>query len=150
MTFPTTTTEGDPLVTSDPVQLGKAILWVRECVPAEQQQGVLQMLGILPAPTLYCAAGTHVRTPSNTAYTVTGSYRYCRDCNLESRQDAAAETTRKKRTPTHKVPPKGPQTHCKRGHEMTPENTWVHGLGRRCRTCTIEGNARRRAARAEK
>lgn len=27
------------------------------------------------------------------------------------------------------------QTHCKRGHEFTPENTLLHPKGRECRAC---------------
>lgn len=27
------------------------------------------------------------------------------------------------------------KTHCKHGHEFTPENTWYEGHWRRCRTC---------------
>jgi hypothetical protein len=44
------------------------------------------------------------------------------------------------------------KTHCKRGHEFTPENTYVvfpraNGLpGRGCRTCRIEYHRARRAA----
>lgn len=33
------------------------------------------------------------------------------------------------------------KTHCKRGHEFTPENTYVETHGRKCRACTL---ARRR------
>ena len=33
---------------------------------------------------------------------------------------------------THKNSQK---THCKRGHEYTPENTYVHGTARHCRAC---------------
>lgn len=40
--------------------------------------------------------------------------------------------------------------HCERGHEFTPENTYIRKVGKReCRTCTRErsrGNRRRRAA----
>jgi hypothetical protein len=35
-------------------------------------------------------------------------------------------------------------THCKRGHEFTPENTYADGTGRRCRKCHCEGERRRR------
>lgn len=39
------------------------------------------------------------------------------------------------------------KTHCKRGHELTPENTRDHGRGcRECRTCERE-RARARASR---
>jgi HNH endonuclease len=39
------------------------------------------------------------------------------------------------------------KTHCVNGHEFTPENTGQQAHGaRRCRTCTYEGQARRRNA----
>lgn len=38
-----------------------------------------------------------------------------------------------------------PQTHCKRGHEFTPENTLVHKNKRGCRTCARANERRRRA-----
>lgn len=44
-----------------------------------------------------------------------------------------------------------PRTHCKRGHEFTPENTAVSpttGI-RRCRTCARDAMRRRRAAMRE-
>lgn len=34
------------------------------------------------------------------------------------------------------------QTHCINGHEFTPENTYRHGSGRKCRACTIERASR--------
>lgn len=37
------------------------------------------------------------------------------------------------------------QTHCKRGHEFTPDNTYIHRHGgRQCKACIIAGNRRRR------
>lgn len=39
------------------------------------------------------------------------------------------------------------KTHCKRGHEFTPENTYEHPLGRNCRTC-LRSNARELRARS--
>ena len=36
------------------------------------------------------------------------------------------------------------QTHCKRGHELTPENTYVRKNGvRRCKTCQLAGQRER-------
>jgi hypothetical protein len=29
------------------------------------------------------------------------------------------------------------KTHCKRGHEFTPENTYMQSKGRECRTCKV-------------
>lgn len=40
------------------------------------------------------------------------------------------------RTGTHHQANK---THCPQGHEYTPENTYVNGGRRTCRTCTLEG-----------
>lgn len=39
------------------------------------------------------------------------------------------------------------KTHCKRGHEFTPENTYKVKSGRQCRTCTIEAARRQRNAK---
>jgi hypothetical protein len=43
--------------------------------------------------------------------------------------------------------PNAAQTHCKRGHEFTPENTYLSQGHRKCRTCTLseEYKMRRRA-----
>ncbi|MGW3144886.1 HNH endonuclease signature motif containing protein [Streptomyces sp. NPDC001177] len=38
------------------------------------------------------------------------------------------------------------KTHCKNGHEFTPENTYYQKRGRRCRPCT-RAHARKQAAR---
>lgn len=32
----------------------------------------------------------------------------------------------------------GPQSHCGKGHEMTPENTYTYSNGRDCRRCAID------------
>ena len=43
---------------------------------------------------------------------------------------------------------KATRTHCKRGHEFTPENTYIDKIGaRQCRKCSAEKQARYRAAR---
>lgn len=48
----------------------------------------------------------------------------------------------------HGTDPHGSKTHCKRGHEFTPENTYttVRG-GRQCRSCLALGRKRRRVQR---
>lgn len=43
------------------------------------------------------------------------------------------------------------KTHCKRGHEFTPENTQIKKKGKRCATCHREGETlRRKRMEAEK
>lgn len=39
------------------------------------------------------------------------------------------------------------QTHCKRGHEFTPENTYEWGTSRHCRTCRRERDRQSRLQR---
>lgn len=36
------------------------------------------------------------------------------------------------------------KTHCVRGHEFTPDNTYAHGSKRHCRTCRTENMRERR------
>lgn len=47
--------------------------------------------------------------------------------------------------------PKGPRAHCKRaGHELTPENTYIDGRGRRtCKACKAQRQRDARAAKTE-
>jgi hypothetical protein len=43
------------------------------------------------------------------------------------------------------------RTHCRRGHELTPENTYVWSGkpgSRKCKTCQREANRRQREGRA--
>lgn len=52
-----------------------------------------------------------------------GRHPYCSDCVKAKRRKKVG-------------PPPPPQTHCKRGHEFTPENTYVQKNGsRQCRAC---------------
>jgi hypothetical protein len=37
------------------------------------------------------------------------------------------------------------KTHCKRGHEFTPENTYRDSRGRKCRECVLAASRRQRA-----
>jgi HNH endonuclease len=54
---------------------------------------------------------------------------------------------RSERNPTWH--PNGRKTHCKHGHEFTPENTYHDGKKRYCRTCVRERDRRRRAIKGD-
>lgn len=58
-----------------------------------------------------------------------GGERVCRTC-----KNAATRASREKRKATH------PRTHCRLGHELTQDNTWVKKDGRRqCKLCLAHG-----------
>jgi hypothetical protein len=52
------------------------------------------------------------------------------------------ENTR--RSPIHISVIRAARTHCKQGHEFTPENTYRHGPGLRWRSCRACGADRKR------
>jgi hypothetical protein len=88
----------------------------------------------------HCLEG-HEFTPENT-YWYRG-WRQCQECRrlrniklLEAKQSGVQ--------PVHIHRPD--KTHCKRGHEFTPENTYVHRGARYCKQCNRDSQARRRAA----
>lgn len=92
------------------------------------------------ARTTHCPQG-HEYTESNT-YHYPGGNRACNECRREYR-DAHAEERRAKgreyaRRKRAELPPKAPRTHCKRGHEFTPENTYSTPTGRSCLACKRE------------
>lgn len=68
------------------------------------------------------------RCPQGHEYSETNPVGRCRDCNRE-RCIAYARAKG--------IGPRAPRTHCKHGHEFTPENTYVNPkTGQRfCRTC---------------
>jgi hypothetical protein len=78
-----------------------------------------------------------------------GRWRQCRECARKSARDAMR---RARATPPDAVH-NGEKLQCKRGHEFTPENTYVNPAGhRQCRECgrarLREYMARKRAAQA--
>lgn len=111
----------------------------------------------------HCTKG-HEFTPENTVIRTTQSptgpkrHRACRECERGWR---AKGTPRRKGGPApesvSQVSPDELKTHCKNGHEFTPENTamkpYWHGVGghRVCRECAKEQrrayNQRRRESR---
>ncbi len=88
----------------------------------------------------HCKRG-HEFTPENTDLQSKGRGRSCRTCNL-ARAKARYEAIKGPRQVNNKD-----KTHCKRGHEFTPENTYKVKSGRQCRTCTIEAARRQRNAK---
>jgi hypothetical protein len=58
---------------------------------------------------------------------------------LGTARDNAQDAKSRKRWPQQR------QTHCQRGHEFTPENTFIRATGRRsCRLCLLLNQRRRR------
>jgi len=55
-----------------------------------------------------------------------------------------AENSRRSQTGPFRA--KGRWTHCKRGHEFTPENTGIHHGRRTCRRCNADRERARQAA----
>ena len=88
----------------------------------------------------HCPQG-HEYSASNT-YRYPGGNRACNECRREYREAHAEERRVKGREYARKQraaqPPKAPRTHCKRGHEFTPENTYATPTGRSCLTCKRE------------
>lgn len=65
--------------------------------------------------------------------------RACRTCNNE-RAKSWYEANKAARQQDNKN-----KTHCKRGHEFTPENTLIRKDGRECRACVKVRYAEKRA-----
>lgn len=92
-------------------------------------------LSFIAAHRNHCAKG-HEYTLENLYVTSTGA-RQCRTCNKQRSQDL--RDNRRSR-PKFKKDPANFITHCKNGHEMTPENTYIQqktkwGPQRQCRAC---------------
>lgn len=90
------------------------------------------------ASTTHCPQG-HPYDEANTRSRPDG-HRECSICINEHIR------TRRARLPLGTLP-KTLRTHCQRGHEFTPENTWVGHGSRQCRACNREAMRRRYAAK---
>lgn len=88
-----------------------------------------------------CPEG-HEYSEANTLYNAQGA-RLCRACvsthNAKQREDAAFRERQREYLKEWRANPVAEQrTHCKRGHALTPENTYVKPNGYlECRTCAL-------------
>ncbi len=109
-----------------------------------------------PAPT-HCPQG-HEYTPENTKLSVRangGTKRYCRECNrirakanrTSNALDPGVKAERAEMRRVEAVEKREAQTHCKRGHEWTDENTYIAPDETwTCRTCKNDRKRARRSA----
>jgi hypothetical protein len=87
--------------------------------------------GLRNASKTHCDNG-HEFTPENTYRRRDNNARQCRECARQSTREAQRKA---RGTPADAVH-NGDKTHCKHGHEFTPENTYNPPKGgRQCRTC---------------
>lgn len=113
---------------------------VRQCVNPAHLEPVTNMenlarghLGAHNAVKTHCPQG-HEYNPDNTIpIGPDGRWRACRACA----RVAARESNRRRRGTPPDALHNRDKTHCKRGHEFTPENTIRTSAGnRQCRECT--------------
>ena len=94
----------------------------------------------------------HPYDEANTVHvrTRTGVQRVCRACrNARARGELLSLTDRPAK-PAPERRPRGPRTHCRRNHELTPENAPVDADGRRrCRKCVALRYEQRKLATAK-
>lgn len=84
-----------------------------------------------------CVRG-HAFSEENTGIDARG-YRQCKQC----RRDDSRQAQRVRRGTPPDAVANGEKTHCKRGHEFTPENTYLTPKGSRsCRQCGREAQKR--------
>lgn len=81
----------------------------------------------------HCPKG-HPYDEANTRVVASSGHRKCRECTR------AAKRAYYQRTKGDRLAPPGARTHCPRGHEYTPENTYIQpSTGSRiCRTCASD------------
>lgn len=98
------------------------------------------------AEDTHCPHG-HEWTPENTTYGTQG-YRRCRTCRREGLRRARLNAQGWDLKPGDPLPPLYIKRVCHRGHNlMDPENVVMVQGRRRCRTCYVAAEERRRIAR---
>lgn len=129
---------------------------VRHCVNPDHLDPVLHRdnvrrgeAGVNNASKTHCSRG-HEFTPENTHWD--GRQRNCRTCRREWGRESYA---RRKAGTASVLPANADKTHCKHGHEFTPENTIRTAQGRACRECQRRSarecmRRKREAARASR
>lgn len=106
---------------------------------------------VINAAKTHCKRG-HEFTPENTKDVGDGG-RMCRQCGVDyqrqyhlDRREQRLARARQRWREANPVPQR--KTHCKHGHEYTPENTYICPKGNRsCLICRGAAEARRRAKR---
>jgi hypothetical protein len=139
--------------------------------PVSRRENILRGIGpsAQRAKQTHCVHG-HPFDGENTMYLVGKNgqkHRRCRACGLKKAQEEARKEREERQARAKERPPKpidpaywkwaespaakGAKTHCKRGHEFTPENTRMNHRGHReCRACKrILGEQRRAKTKGE-
>lgn len=104
--------------------------------PASNRDNIVRGIGptAVNAHASHCVNG-HALNETNT-YDRPDGKRDCLDCKRERARVANAKRDR--------GPHNGVKTHCKHGHEFTPENTYLNDGHRSCRACAREYQRQRK------
>lgn len=131
-------------VNPEHLELGTPLKNTRDAI----SRGLIKPVGF----ALYNSLKTHCKNGHPFDGENTAAGRYCKQCKAEyhaayreahliERRAYEAQWQRQKRR-SQGIGPRKIKTHCDKGHELTPENSFVRidGGTRRCRTCTLERN----------